>query len=86
MASDDNILTRDQHDINDPIDRDEEVKTPEDQDDDFIEGAEKDTDLDWLEKQATGDEDNLPIDKKVREIEITREKGFTKKEEKKHSK
>ena len=73
-----------QHDIDEIEENnpDEEIKTPEDQDDDFIEGGEKNTDIDKLHEEAYGDEDDLPIDKEIDKDEIGRIKDLNQKQQK----
>ncbi len=85
MQSDD--LTRLPHDISeiDEVDPDEKIKTPEDKDDDFIEGGERDTNPDKLHKEAFGDEEELPIDEEVNKDEIARVKGLRERQQKKTS-
>lgn len=85
MQSDD--LTRQQHDISeiDEHDPEEEVKTPEDEDDDFIEGADKDTNLNELHKEVFGDEENDNISDEVGKDEVARVKDLEEEEQKKTS-
>ena len=59
----------------------DDILTPEDQDDQIIDG--EINDLDEIHERALGDEDNLPIDKEVNKDEIKRVKDLTKKQQKK---
>ncbi len=80
MASDDN--TRYPHTVDEliDIDPDKDTRTPEDEDDKFIEG--EIGDLDELHKKAFGNEDNLPIDKEIDKDEMARVKDLTRKQQK----
>ncbi len=80
MASDDN--TRYPHTVDEliDIDPDKDTRTPEDEDDRFIEGEIGDPDE--LHKKAFGDTDNLPIDKEIDEDEIALVKDLTRKQQK----
>ena len=59
----------------------DDILTPEDQDDQIIDGEVND--LDEIHERAFGDEDNLPIDKEVNKDEIKRVKDLTKNQQKK---
>lgn len=50
--------------------------TPDDQDEDQVDGAEVNEDLDKIHNDAFGDEDNLPIDKEINKDEISRIKDL----------
>ncbi len=59
----------------------DDILTPEDQDDQIIEG--EINDLDEIHERAFGDEDNKPIDKEINEDEIALVKDLTKNQQKK---
>lgn len=68
---------RKQHDINEVDEpKKDPTLTPEDQDDEFVEGGEKTTDIDKLHNEAYGDEGRKPIDKEIDEDEIARVKDL----------
>lgn len=78
---------RKQHKIPSPtdIDPDKDVRTPEDQDDDFLENAEEgdedNTDVDRNYRRETGDEDGVTIGDAVNKDEEARARDLIESEE-----
>jgi hypothetical protein len=81
-------LTRQQHDVTDimDIDKNKDLNTPEDEDDEFLEGGEKDTDIDALHEAAFGDESDETIGDEITKDEIAVVKNLVVKQQKKKKK
>jgi hypothetical protein len=81
-------LTRKQHDVDEitDIDPNKGLNTPEDEDDEFLEGGEKDTDIDELHEEAFGDEDDETIGDEITADDFANVKNLVPKQQKKKTK